>query len=99
MLEAGAVSSWRLETIVRHDGRLNLLCCLLDGGPLSVPQMAARVGESPQAVRYWVGLLDAFSLVEQHAGLSGGEPRYVAALDGHPEWVQEAVAQHRPRAL
>ncbi len=98
-LEVEAVSSSRLETIVKHDGRLNLLCCLLDGGPLSVPQIAARIGESLQAVRYWIGLLDAFSLVEKHAGMSGGETLYSATLDRHPEWVREAVAQHRPRAL
>jgi len=93
------VSSPRLETVVNHDGRLNLLCCLLDAGPLSVPQLAARAGESPQAVRYWVSLLDLFDLVEMRGVLDDGEPLYSVTLDDHPEWVREAVRQHRPRAL
>jgi hypothetical protein len=93
------VSSSRLEVIVKHDGRLSLLCCLLDDGPLSVPQLAARIGESAQAVRYWAKLLDSFDLVEKRAGPDDGEPLYAATLDDHPEWVREAVRQHRPRAL
>jgi hypothetical protein len=93
------VNSPHLETIVKHDGRLNLLCCLLDGGPLSVPQIAARIGESSQAVRYWANLLDSFNLVEKRDALGDGWPVYTATLDEHPEWVREAVRQHRPRAL
>jgi len=93
------VNSPHLETIVKHDGRLNLLCCLLDGAPLSVPQIAARIGESSQAVSYWVNLLDSFNLVEKRDSLGDGRPVYTATLDDHPEWVREAVRQHRPRAL
>lgn len=93
------MNSPRLEMVVKHDGRLNLLCCLLDGGPLAIPQLAARIGESLQAVRYWTSLLDSFDLVEKRAGLDDGEPLYAAMLDDHPEWVREAVEQHRPRAL
>lgn len=93
------MNSTPLETIVKHDGRLNLLCCLLDGGPLSVPQIAARIGESSQAVRYWANLLDSFDLVEKRDALGDGGPVYAATLDDHPEWVREAVRQHRPRAL
>jgi hypothetical protein len=93
------VSSSRLGMVVKHDGRLNVLCCLLDGGPLSVPQLAARIGESSQAVRYWTNLLDSFDLVEKRDALNDGEPLYAATLDDHPEWVREAVRQHRPRAF
>jgi hypothetical protein len=89
------MSSPRLEAIVRHDGRLNVMCCLLDGGPLSVPQLAARTGETPQPVRYWVNLLDAFGLVERLGDLDRGEPLYALTLDAHPEWVRGAVKQHR----
>lgn len=89
----------RLEMVVKHDGRLNLLCCLLDCGPLSVSQLAARIGESTQAVRYWVNLLGAFDLVEERDGPEGGEPVYAVTLDDQPGWVREAVRQHRPRAL
>jgi hypothetical protein len=89
------LSSSRLETIVKHDERLNVLCCLLDSGPLSVPQLAARIGESSQAVRYRVNLLDSFSLVQKIGDLDGGEPLYAVTLDEHPDWVREAVEGHR----
>jgi predicted ArsR family transcriptional regulator len=82
-----------------HDGRLNLMCCLLNGGSLSVLQLAGRVGESPQAVRYWMDLLEAFGLVENAAELGGGEPLYRATLEGQPEWVRKAISAHRPRVL
>jgi hypothetical protein len=85
----------RLETIVKHDGRLDLLCCLLDGGPSAVPQLTARTGESSQAVRYWVKLLDSFNLVEKLADLDGGEPLYAVTLDEHPDWVRETIEEHR----
>ena len=93
------MNSARLETIVKHDGRLNLLCCLLGAGPLSVSQLAARTGESTQAVRYWIVLLGSFGLVEKRDELTDGELRYAAALDDHPEWVREAVRLHRSRAI
>lgn len=88
------MSSPRLEQVVKHDGRLNVLCCLLDGGPLSVPQLGARIGGPSQAVRYWVNLLDSFSLVQRLGDLDGGEPLYAVMLDEHPDWVREAVESH-----
>jgi predicted transcriptional regulator len=89
------VSSPRLEAIVKHDGRLDVLCCLLDGGPLGVSQLAARINESVQAVRYWVRLLEAFSLIEKIADLHGQEPLYAVTLQDHPDWVREAIDEHR----
>lgn len=83
-----------LEAIVKHDGRLDMLSCLLDGEPLAVPQLSAETGLSMTAIRHHVKLLDAFDLVEK-AGELGGEPRYAATLDDHPDWVREAVAEHR----
>jgi DNA-binding transcriptional ArsR family regulator len=89
------VSSSALEAIVKHDGRLDLLCCILDGGPLSVAQMSARTGEPASAVDHWVELLGTFGLVEKVADLDGGEPLYAATLDEHPAWVREAIERHR----
>ncbi len=89
------VSSSSLEAIVTHDGRLDVLCCILDGGPLAVPQLSARTGRSVKAVGHYVKLLDSFDLVEKVGGLDGGVPLYAASLDEHPDWVREAVDEHR----
>jgi len=84
-----------LEAIVKHDGRLDILCCILDGGPLAVPQLSARTGASRKAVSHWVKTLESFGLVEKIADLDGGEPLYAATLERHPDWVREAVEGHR----
>jgi hypothetical protein len=89
------VNSPALEAIVKHEGRLDVLCCILDGGPLAVPQLSARTGDSPQAVGHNVQLLESFGLVEKIADLDGSEPLYVATLDKHPRWVWQAVEKHR----
>lgn len=84
-----------LEAIVRHDGRLNVLCCLLDSEPLSVPQLGARIGESSRTMRYWVHLLDSFSLVQRCGDLQDGELLYGVSLNDHADWVRDAVEGHR----
>jgi hypothetical protein len=84
-----------LEAIVMHDGRLDVLCCILDGGPLTVPQLSARTGQPLHAVGHWVKLLDAFGLVAKIGDLDGGEPLYAATLDDLPDWVRQAVDDHR----
>jgi hypothetical protein len=91
------MSSARLETIVKHDGRLDVLCCLVDGGPLGIPQVAARITKPAQTVHYWMRLLESFSIVEKIADLHGLEPLYVVTLEDHPDWVEEAVKEHRRR--
>ncbi len=88
-----------LEQIVEHDGRLNLLACLSRNGPMSVPQLAAQIGESVPAVRYWVRLLDSRGLVKALVEGAEEEPSYVLTLDEHPDWVREAIALHRPREI
>jgi hypothetical protein len=84
-----------LEAIVKHDGRLDILCCILDGGPLAVPQLSARTGGSLKAVDHYVKLLESFDLVEKIGDLDGGEPLYAVTLDDHPDWVRQAVEEHR----
>jgi DNA-binding transcriptional ArsR family regulator len=81
----------RLEAVIRHNGRLKVLSCLWDGGPLSASQIAARIEESVQAVTYWVKLLDSFNLVEHVADSAGDQPMYVLTLDEHPDWVREMI--------
>lgn len=85
----------RLEEIVMHDGRLDVLCCLLDGGPLSVAQLGARIGESPRTVHYWATLLESCGLVQRLGDLDGRTALYAVTLDAHPDWVREAVEGHR----
>jgi DNA-binding transcriptional ArsR family regulator len=84
-----------LEAIVKHDGRLDVVCCILDGGPLAVPQLSARTGKPAKAVEHYLKLLESFGLVEKVGDLDGGEPLYAATLDGHPDWVRETVDEHR----
>lgn len=93
------MDSAHLEKIVRHDGRMKVLRCLSYTEPLSVPEIAHRIGETPQRVRYWIGLLDAFQLIERQDGFANGEPTYLVTLDTQPEWVREAVRDHDPRTL
>ena len=91
------MTSSSLEAIVKHDGRLDVLCCILDGGPLAIPQLSARTRSSRKAVGHWIKLLDQFDLVERVGDPGGGEPLYAATLDEHPDWVREAVEKHRRR--
>jgi hypothetical protein len=86
-----------MEAIVKHDGRLDVLCCILDGGPLAASQLSARIGRPLKAVDHYVKLLDSFGLVKKLGDLDGGEPLYAATLDEHPDWVREAVEGHRRR--
>jgi DNA-binding transcriptional ArsR family regulator len=89
------VSSSSLEAIMRHDGRLDVLCCLLDDEALTVPQLSARTGRSMAVVAHHLRLLDSFELVEKADEPDRVDPMYAATLDGHPDWVQEAVEEHR----
>jgi hypothetical protein len=93
--EREAVSTPGLEAIVRHEGRLDVLCCILDGGPLASPQISARIGKSARLVRHWLEVLASFDLVEKLGALDGGEPLYAATLDAHPDWVRATVDRHR----
>lgn len=88
-------SSSALEAIVKHEGRLDVLCCLVGSEPLSVSQLSARTGRSLKAVDHYVKLLETIGLVEKAGEPNGREPRYAANLEGHPDWVQEAVEEHR----
>ncbi len=87
-----------LEPIVKHDLRLDILCCLADGESLTVPQMSARTGRDERLVGHHLRLLEAFCLVGKEGDARGGQSFYVASLDEHPDWVREAVESHRQAA-
>jgi hypothetical protein len=84
-----------LQAIVRHDGRLDVLCCLVDGAPLAVPQLSAMTGMPTGAVAHYVDLLCAFGLVAKVAVTDSGDPLYTTTLDGHPDWIRVAIEEHR----
>jgi regulatory ArsR family protein len=86
-----------LKAIVRHDGRLDLLCCLVDGASLAVAQMSAMTGMPANAVSHYLDLLRSFDLVAEVSGSDDDddEPLYAATLEGQPDWVREAIEEHR----
>jgi DNA-binding transcriptional ArsR family regulator len=84
-----------LESVVMHDLRLDILCCLVGSDPLTVAQLSSRVGKSPRSVGHHVKLLDSFGLIKKTGDQEGEEPVHAACLDEHPDWVSEAVRDHR----
>jgi len=84
-----------LEPVVRHEVRLDILCCLVDRGPLEIVQVSARTGRDERLVGHHMKLLKAFGLVRNEGGKGGRPARYVACLDDHPDWVAGAVRDHR----
>ncbi len=84
-----------LEEAVIHDGRLDVLCCILDSGPLGATQISARIVEPEGLVRHWLETLHALSLVQRIGTPGDGEPLYAATLDNHPDWVRAVIARHR----
>lgn len=78
-----------------HQGRLDVLCCILDDDPLALKQLSAETGSPLNAVGYWVRLLEKAGLVARTRQPDGGEDRFAATLDGQPDWVREAVEEHR----
>jgi DNA-binding transcriptional ArsR family regulator len=89
------MTSSQLEAVVMHQGRLDVLCCILDGDPLALKQLSAETGNPLNAVGYWVKLLGQAGLVAKTLQADGGETLYEATLDDHPDWVREAVEEHR----
>lgn len=89
------MNSSTLEAIVTHDMRLDMLCCLVDGEPLTVSQLSARTGKSLKAVNHNIKQLESIDLVEKAGEPGSREPQYAANLDRHPDWVREVVEEHR----
>jgi Bacterial regulatory protein, arsR family len=83
-----------LETIVKHNGRLDILCCLLNSEAQAIMQLSAQTGMSEAEVGHYIELLDLFDLVEKTDDVIG-EPLYRATFENHPDWVRKAVERHR----
>jgi hypothetical protein len=81
--------------VVEHDARLDILCCLADGGPLEIEQVSGRTGMRPTLTKHHAQILDAFGLVGKTQKGGVGPTLYVARLQAHPPWVREAVEKHK----
>lgn len=81
---------------MEHEGRLDVMCCLEDEGPLGVEQLATRTGRPRVAIGRYLRLLGTLELVSRTL-VKGGATVYELTLDDHPDWVREAVENHRRR--
>lgn len=72
-----------LERLVTHDVRLDILCCL-DGEPLTIPQVSARIDKDEKRVAHHMKTLGSFELVGQEGEAENGQPLYTAHLEGRP---------------
>lgn len=83
-----------LESVVRHEVRLDILGTLAYGGPHTAAQLIEKMGVTLAEVSYHVKLLLAYDLV----GKTDEEPEatalYVATLDRQDDWVEEAITAH-----
>lgn len=85
-----------LRAIVEHEGRLDVMCCLENEGPLGTEQLAAKTGRPRRAIGRYLRLLGTLELVNR-VKADGGATVYELTLDDHPDWVREAVENHRRR--
>ena len=83
------------EAVVRHDARLDILCCLDPDKPLTTEQVTARTGIARCGVAYHLKVLRTFGLVGTAPGVGTGPALFVPCLDRQPEWITDAVNEHR----
>lgn len=82
------------EAVVRHDARLDILCCLDPDEPLAAEQVSARTGIARCGVGYHLKVLHAFGLVGTAQREGTGPTLFVPCLDRQPEWITDAVKGH-----
>jgi DNA-binding transcriptional ArsR family regulator len=86
-----AKGTFGLGRVVEHPVRLDILNCV-DGEPLTMPLLSARIGGSEKRMSYHLKVLYSFGLVIK-AGDGQGGSLYVARLKDQPCWVTRAVNQ------
>jgi DNA-binding transcriptional ArsR family regulator len=79
-----------LESVIRHDVRLDVLGNLTYGGPCKVAELSERVGLGIREVDYHLAVLLSQHLVAKEEG-----DLHVATLEDQPAWVEEAVTVHQ----
>lgn len=82
------------RALVEHEGRLDVLSCLMESQPSTLTAIAERMGKAPATVAYLLGPLDLHRLVRKTGERERGESLYETCLDEHPPWVREAVEEH-----
>lgn len=83
------------EAVVRHDARLDILCCLDSDEPLAAQQIGGRTGMGTHRTAYHLRVLRASGLIGTTQKDGVGPVPYVSRLDQQPEWVMDAVNEHR----
>jgi DNA-binding transcriptional ArsR family regulator len=83
------------EAVVRHDARLDILCCLDSDEPLATKQISGRTGMEPPRTAYHLKVLRAFGLIGTTQEDGRCPVLYVLRLEQQPEWVTDAVNEHR----
>lgn len=81
--------------VVRHDARLDILCCLDSDVPTAPEQVSGRTGMEARRIAYHLKVLRAFGLIGMTQKGGGGPTLYVLCLDRQPEWVSAAVNEYR----
>jgi hypothetical protein len=84
-----------MEEILEHALSLDLLCHLSAGAPLSTLQLRARNGWPLSLIHKGLALLSSFRLVDKVGESDNRGWLFAATLDGHPDWVREAVEDYR----
>ena len=79
-----------LESVVRHDARLDVLGNLTYGGPCEMRELSERVGLGIAAIGYHLAVLRSQRLVAKDEG-----DLHVATLEDQPAWVEESVTVHQ----
>jgi predicted transcriptional regulator len=83
------------EAVVRHDARLDILCCLDSNEPMAAEQISGRTGIETHRTAYHLRVLRASGLIGTTQKDGRGSALYVLRLDQQPEWVANAVDEHR----
>jgi hypothetical protein len=82
------------RAIVEHAIRLDMLCCLREHGPMTVPGLAIQLRRVPIAVAVLMEPLVTHKVVTDTGDRIGEEPLYEFRLDDQPAWLREAVEAH-----
>jgi hypothetical protein len=85
-----------VKVVLEQDDLLDVLCCALDAGPLTIAQLSARTGQSQDDIWWWVVIvLKTAELMREEGSAESGEPLYRLVLDEQPPEVRAAIEAHR----